>query len=165
MLSIRKTAALDIDAVMQIYATARRFMAEHGNPGQWVDGYPQLGVLEHDIAAGDSYVCISSEGEIVGTFAFILGDDPTYKRIDDGKWLDDGPYGTIHRIASSGRVKGVAAAALDYCFTVCPDIRIDTHRDNTVMQDILRKKGFTPCGTIYTHDGTPRLAFQKRCKQ
>ncbi len=39
------------------------------------------------------------------SFAFILGEDPTYQQID-GAWLNDQPYGTIHRIAGNGKIKG-----------------------------------------------------------
>ena len=27
------------------------------------------------------------------------------------------------------------------------------------MQQLLEKMGFTPCGTIYLEDGSPRLAY------
>ena len=34
-MKIRKTTEKDIERVMDIYAHARKFMAEHGNPNQW----------------------------------------------------------------------------------------------------------------------------------
>jgi L-amino acid N-acyltransferase YncA len=34
-MKIRKTTEKDIERVMDIYAYARKFMAEHGNPNQW----------------------------------------------------------------------------------------------------------------------------------
>ena len=36
------------------------------------------------------------------------------------------------------------------------------HGDNIVMQNLLKKLGFNPCGTIYVEeDDFPRLAFEK----
>ena len=40
-------------------------------------------------------------------------------------------------------------------------IRIDTHRDNKIMQHNLLKYGFTYCGIIYLANGDERLAYQK----
>lgn len=50
--------------------------------------------------------------------------------IDNGSWSYDIPYGTIHRVASSGKAKGVAKACFDFCFGLINYVRIDTHRDN-----------------------------------
>ena len=43
----------------------------------------------------------------------------------------------------------------------------DTHGDNKVMQNMLKKLGFTHCGTIYVYeDNDPRLAYEKiGCKR
>ena len=42
----------------------------------------------------------------------------------------------------------------------CGNIRVDTHRDNKVMQHILTKQGFQRCGIIYVKNGTERIAYQ-----
>ena len=67
----------------------------------------------------------------------------------------------IHRIASAGRVGGIFAAALDYCWDYVDNIRIDTHRDNRVMQELLVHHGFSRCGIIYLANGDERIAFQR----
>ena len=36
---IRKTTFADISQLREIFAIARQFMIETGNPNQWVDGY------------------------------------------------------------------------------------------------------------------------------
>ena len=140
---------------------ARKFMREHGNPNQWINGYPSADLILQEISNGTSYVCEDESGEITGTFSFIPGEDPTYSRIDDGNWLNDSPYHVIHRMAADGRQKGMAEACLKWCFEHCDNIRVDTHHDNHVMQHILQKHGFKRCGTIYTHNGTPRIAYQR----
>jgi RimJ/RimL family protein N-acetyltransferase len=39
---------------------------------------------------------------------------------------------------------------------------MDTHKDNAVMQSLLRKLGFRHCGTIFVEeDDYPRMAFEK----
>ena len=37
----------------------------------------------------------------------------------------------------------------------------DTHRDNTIMQHLITKHGFTYCGIILLANGDERLAYQK----
>lgn len=159
-MNIRKAAPMDLDTIMNIYSHARQFMRETGNPTQWGDGHPKQELIEQDILQGICYVCEDSQG-IQGVFALILGDDPTYTYIEDGKWLNDNPYGTIHRIASRRSGKGVAAECFAWCFNVIPNLRIDTHEDNKVMQHLVEKFGFIKCGIIYVHDGSPRVAYQK----
>jgi len=158
---IRKTETTDLDDVMRIYEDARKFMKENGNPHQWKDNYPDKELIIKDIEEGKSYVCID-DGDIAGVFFFSIGPDPTYLNIYQGNWLNDEPYGVIHRIASSNRKKGVATFCLNWCFDKWPNIRIDTHRDNIIMQNFLIKNGFTQCGIIYLEDGDERLAYQKK---
>ena len=98
---------------------------------------------------------------IVGTFYFALGDEPNYHRIDGGSWLNDRPYGVVHRITSAPGTRGVASFCLAWCFAQCGNIRIDTHRNNIPMQKTLIKNGYRVCGTIYLENGDERIAFQK----
>ena len=104
---------------------------------------------------------ILENDEIVAAFDFIIGDDPTYKMIENGTWLNDEKYGVIHRIASNGKARGVAQFCFQWCFSQFPNIRIDTHESNIPMQTLLEKVGDQECGIIYIADGTARWAFQK----
>ena len=163
-MEIRKTKAGDIDTVMAIYARARAFMAEHGNPRQWgPTRWPPRALIAQDIALGKSYVCVDG-GRIVGVFYFDQGADiePTYARIEDGGWRDAGPYGVVHRIASDGSVRGIGAFCIGWALRQCGHLRIDTHGDNRVMQRLLDKLGFVRCGIIHVQeDNDPRLAYEK----
>ena len=163
-MEIRRSTEQDFDRMMAIYAHARAFMAAHGNPNQWgPTNWPPEELIHRDISSGNSYVC-EHEGRVVGTFYFIQGKDiePTYRDITDGAWRDDSPYGVVHRIASDGSEKGIGAFCLDWAFSQCGHLRIDTHGDNVVMQRLLTKLGFVPCGTIYVEeDNYPRIAFEK----
>ncbi len=97
---------------------------------------------------------------LVATFLLRGRDDPTYARIENGAWLNSEPYATIHRIAGNGKVHGVLHAAIEFALQQYDNIRIDTHRDNRVMQRAVRKEGFRYCGIIYCWSGDERLAYQ-----
>lgn len=159
-MEIRIAKTSDLENIMEIYDTARRFMRVNGNPTQWAGGYPQKQVILQDIEENICHV-VEHNGEAVGVFAFFIGKDKTYEKID-GKWLDDSsPYGVIHRVASNSKAKGVFNEAVNFCLKKIKNLRIDTHRDNIVMQNAVKKNGFVRCGIIITHDGTERIAYQR----
>lgn len=158
---IRKSTIGDIPRMLELFEQARGIMRADGNMTQWTGGYPSAELLAEDIAKGNSHV-ITRDGEIVATFAFIIGPDPTYALIEGGNWADDTlPYGTIHRLASGPGSHGVAQECFDYCWSVIKNLRVDTHGDNRIMQRCILKAGFKYCGIIHLLDGSPRLAYQK----
>ena len=164
-MKIRQATEQDFERMMEIYCFARKFMAEHGNPNQWgPTNWPPEDLIHNDIRDGNSYVCLNDTGNVVGTFFFTHGKDiePTYRVITEGKWLDDSSYGVVHRIAGDGSERGIGAFCIDWAFAQCGHLRIDTHGDNAVMQNLVKKLGFVHCGTIYVEeDDYPRLAFEK----
>ena len=157
---IRKTKEADLSAIGEIYEGAKRFMRECGNPNQWNGSRPSAESAREDMERGVGYVC-EDDGRILAVFMFSTEPDPTYAEIYDGAWLSDAPYGVIHRIAVARHGLGIAGLCFDYCFRACGNLRIDTHRDNRVMQRALEKSGFTYCGIIYLASGDERLAYQK----
>ena len=159
-MEIRKTTMTELDKVMEIYAYARRFMAEHGNPNQWGSTKPPREQIIKDIENGKSYVCVEGE-TLAAVFFFDIAPDPTYTIIYDGEWPNDKEYGVVHRIASAGKIKGAGSFCIEWAFEQCGNLRIDTHEDNKVMQNMLKKHGFKYCGIIHLVDGAERLAFQK----
>lgn len=156
---IRKATPADLEQILTVYQTARAFMAANGNPTQWGTTYPAPELLEEDIRLGRLFVDTTDE-RICGVFMFALGDDPTYAYIENGSWLDDSPYGVIHRVAGDGSTRGVLERCVTFCREQCPHLRIDTHADNHVMQKLVTRAGFTRCGTIYVEDGSPRIAYE-----
>jgi len=96
----------DFGDVCDIYAQARVFMRESGNPNQWKDSYPPGEIIESDINSGKSHVCVCGD-TIAAVFYFSVERDPTYEVIA-GQWLNDEPYGVVHRIA---RARGAFGAA------------------------------------------------------
>lgn len=163
-MEIRHAVRKDFGRIMELYEHARLFMAEHGNPNQWgATQWPPGQLIYDDISHGTCYVCVH-ENKIAGTFFFIAGEEiePSYRQIEDGKWLDGSAYGVVHRLAGDGSVKGIGKFCLDWAYQQCGHLRVDTHKDNTVMQKLLEKMGFTLCGIIFVEqDGDPRLAYEK----
>jgi len=155
---IRKTTMADLPRLEEIFAYAREQMKKNGNPNQWGDHKPERDILIDDIKKQISHVLID-EDRIYGTFVFFVGADPTYTVIDDGAWLNDEPYGVIHRVASDGTKKGMMRQVADYAKSQVANVRIDTHHDNHIMQRAVEKQGFKRCGIIYLEDGDPRIAY------
>ncbi len=150
----------DLPEILAIYEAARAYMAENGNPHQWEGGYPSEEILLEDLSLNRLFVCEDC-GETVGVFCYFFGDDPDYGMIYDGKWLNDRPYGVLHRIAVTSHRRGVASFCFDFCFAQCKNLKLDTHRDNIPMQRSLAKNGFRYCGIIRIPTGEEFMAFQK----
>lgn len=137
-------------------------MWDSGNLHQWGPGYPAVATVEADIERHGGYVFAETDGRIVGYFACLPSPEPTYGVIYDGAWVDDErPYHVIHRLASYPDVHGIFRDALDFCFTLDANIRIDTHRDNAIMRHNICRYGFSYCGIIHLANGDERLAYQK----
>ena len=160
-LDVRPARREDVPRLLEIYASARRFMRENGNPDQWEEGYPSREILEEDLR-NDRLFALVEEGTIHGAFVFTQEAEPTYRVIEDGAWLSDAPYGVIHRIAGDGKVHGVFRTAVSYAERHVKHLRIDTHRQNRTMRRLIAEAGFRECGVIRVRDGSPRLAYEKQ---
>lgn len=156
--TIRKATPRDLPRIREIYEMARQFMRKNGNHSQWGKGDEPEALIEGDICQGNLYVL--EEAGIHAVFAFIIGEDPTYLEIEEGRWKSEEPYAAVHRVASDGNVQGVLGHVMDYCSAQVPHLRIDTHTDNKVMQHVLEKYGFVSCGIVHVPDGSPRIAYE-----
>ena len=165
-LTIRPATVADLPALRPVFEAAKGIMRADGNHDQWsAPGFPDDSILLRDIARGGGFV-ISSEAEgeveksIVAYFALLPSPESTYDVID-GAWLTDEPYGVIHRMASYPEVHGIFSMIIDYAASRYSHLRIDTHRDNHIMQHLIGKHGFTYCGIIWLEDGAERLAYER----
>lgn len=184
-----RRASLPQDAaeLISVFAAAKAIMVSTGNARQWRPGYPSLDIVQADIERGGGFVIeerrqqspgemsempdevpmtpgevSETPGRIVAYFAFLPSPEPTYAQIYDGAWLDDSqPYHVIHRIASVPDARGIFNAIIEFCAAHEPNLRIDTHRDNLIMQHLIQKHGFTYCGIIRLASGDDRLAYQR----
>ena len=166
---IRPAVPADLPALRPVFEAAKATMRADGNLEQWsAPGFPPDDLLLRDISRGGGYVIESrwpvaaghDESHPVAYFALLPSPEPTYDYID-GAWLTDEPYGVIHRIASYPDVHGVFSAIIDFAAARYPHLRIDTHRDNRIMQHVIAAAGFTCCGVIWLTDGTERLAYER----
>ena len=157
---IRPSTIEDIPLMLRMFEHSREIMRSHGNTVQWTDGYPGREDILKDLERKVSYI-ILEEGKPIGTFAFIIGEEPTYKVIVDGSWIDDNhPYGTIHRLACLPNTKGIAHTCFEWCAKQHHNLRVDTHVNNTIMIHVVEQFGFHYCGVITISNGTPRNAYQ-----
>ncbi len=151
----------DVDRIMQVLDAAKQVMRNARNENQWINGYPTVDAVLSDIELQGGMV-VEDDGVVVAYFAFLPSPEPTYAAIYEGQWIDDTlPYHVVHRMGGVPTARGIFASAMDYCFEHDPNIRVDTHRDNKIMQHLFTKHGFRYCGIIYLLNGDERLAYQK----
>ena len=160
---IEKAVREDLCNIADVYRAAREFMRMTGNLTQWKDGYPSESVILSDIENGQLFKMTDGR-TLLGVFCFFIGSEPTYEKIYNGEWQGADPCGVIHRVAVSdaARGKGVSGKIFDYCASVTPYLRIDTHRDNAPMRRALLRFGFVERGIIYLASGDERIAFDYR---
>lgn len=163
---VRESRQEDLGRIMELIGMAVSYM-EKQEIAQWNAGYPRKEQFLEDIRRRESFVCTEG-GLIVGTAALSLREESTYKIIEGGRWLTEGPYGVIHRIAVDDCFKGrgLAGVFVDYIENMCiksgfASVRVDTHKDNRSMRRFLEKRGFVFCGMIYLPDGASRVAYEK----
>ena len=132
---------------------------------QWQDGYPNSETVRSDIEKQIGYV-LEIDGETSAYAALIFNDEPAYENIE-GKWLSNGDFLVIHRVAVSDRFlgKGIATKLFLEIENFAKEqqifsIKVDTNFDNLAMLRILEKLNYTYCGEVYFR-GSARKAFEK----
>ena len=165
-MELRKTEPTDVERIMQIIDAAKISLRERG-VNQWQGGTPNAEMIKADIENGESYVVVEN-GKVTATCMISFAGEPTYAKIIDGKWLADGDYGVLHRVAvaEDQKRKGMASFMFKQAMLLCeekgiPSLRVDTHRDNIPMRTALEHNGFTHCGTIFLANGAERVAYEK----
>lgn len=88
------------------------------------------------------------------------GQEANYDAITDGKWSSDEPYATLHRCAvarqwyGSGLSDHMIAQAKRLTLALGRRwLRVDTHKKNKSMQNLLRRNGFQYRGNVLVHSG------------
>lgn len=156
----------DINDIMKIIGQAKLRMKKMGLD-QWQDGYPDEETIRNDKRKHQAVIVKNWFG-LAAYAAIVFGEDPYYEKID-GKWLSDGePYVTVHRIAVADEFLCLDLARHILRFAERKArarnvqwFRIDTHKDNIPMGNLIRDFGFTFCGVVQVRDGK-RMAYEKR---
>ena len=168
MLTFRKATYDDLPGMLALVSQAQTFMATL-NIDQWQDGYPDEAILTEDIRVGRIYV-FDDDGKIASITVITDEPEPVYDTLE-GRWLNDKPYLTIHRMAldDAHRHGGIASRIIDQAVKMAQElnlnsVRVDTHRGNKAMRRFLEKSGFVECGlvTYATKAGDPlRVAYER----
>lgn len=165
---IRHANITDLIDIMVIIEKAKIYMKEN-KINQWSENYPNEDVFLTDLKENRLYVA-EIDKKVLGMAVLVLDGDADYKNID-GKWLVDGKYGVIHRIAVNPDYKSqnVAKNLLDFFEDKLKElnydsIRVDTHKDNKSMLRFIEKNGFQKCGIVYIRKTDERIAFEKLLK-
>ena len=161
---IRHANKTDLIDIMVIIEKAKIYMKEN-KINQWSKNYPNEDVFLTDLKENRLYVA-EIDKKVVGMAVLVLDGDADYKNIN-GKWLSDGKYGVIHRIAVNPVYKSqnVAKNLLDFFEDKLKElnydsIRVDTHKDNKSMLRFIEKNGFQKCGIVYIRKTDERIAFE-----
>ena len=170
----RPSRAEDEEAVALIFRQARNYLKKH-RVDQWQAGYPDEGAFREDLAREEGYV-LCCAGRVGAYFCLSRRPDPAYEGLTDGKWRSGEDACVLHRgcVAAEFRGRGLSdrlfaeAEALVLSFGR-DALRVDTHRHNEGMKQLLRRRGFRYCGNILIteaegHDRR-RQAFEKLLKQ
>lgn len=164
MITLKPLQSGDIDAALSIIRQGQAHLKAQGID-QWQNGYPDRARLEQDAAERIGFL-ITDGSRNLGYICIVFTGEPAYDVID-GRWLSQGAYAVIHRIAIADAFRGtglsstVFALAEEYCRSAqIPALRIDTHAHNHKMQHILARSGFTFCGIVSYASGL-RRAYEK----
>lgn len=163
-MNLRKATLSEIPAIWDILQQAITRRKADGSE-QWQDGYPNEQSIRNDLANGSAYVLVDND-KIIAYAAIIFDIEPAYNDIQ-GRWLTNGEYVVVHRVATSNEVIGKGVAT--HLFKLIEDlaieskvysIKVDTNFDNVPMLKILDKLDYTYCGEVFFR-GSARKAFEK----
>ena len=168
-----KATLEDIPRIMEIVDYARQSLRRH-RVDQWQGEYPSPGVFRQDVARGELYA-VRHGAELAAFFLVTDRPEPCYEEITDGKWTPDLPYCVLHRcaVAKEYRGTGMAEQMLRFAEETARSLggralRVDTHRKNKSMQQLLRGNGYRYRGNVLVdengHDPA-RQAFEKILKK
>lgn len=156
--------------IMPLIRDAQNFLKQNG-VDQWQNGFPSTEDIKNDINHRHSYV-IYTEDKLIGFVVYSTDIEEVYNHPIEGSLKLSGPYLTIHRTAVSKdfRGKGISRAMFSFAELLakendCSILRIDTHKDNKVMQHIIEREGFSYCELVQLPPENElrmrRLVFEK----
>lgn len=154
---IRKATIGDIESIMGIVRSAQQALCGLGID-QWQDGYPRIEDINEDIRQGVGYI-VTNGDYVLGYAAIVLAGEPAYEQIAD-KWQTDDRYVVVHRLCvdSVARRQGIAQQLMQHAAHIAREhgisaFRIDTHKGNIRMLDMMQRLGFKHVGKIVYESG------------
>jgi GNAT superfamily N-acetyltransferase len=162
--TLRKATSTEIPRIWEILQQAI-FRRRQDGSDQWQNGYPNPDVVQSDIDKGVGYV-FTNDDIVIGYAAVLISDEPAYEAIE-GKWLTDGDFLVVHRVAIADEYLGMGLSAVIFELIEkmalaqnIHSVKVDTNFDNIAMLKILERLGYTYCGQVY-FNGSARMAFEK----
>ena len=166
MFTLQRATMQDHPIACQFLDEARAYQRAQGFV-QWTDTTPNHDTLAADIGVGKGYLFYEGNTPIGYVYIDFTG-EPAYAHLTEGAWRCAEPYAAVHRVAfgTAARGKGasrhlfacIKALAANHELKV---LRIDTHRDNKLMQHVLAREGFVQCGVV--HYGTAERITYELC--
>lgn len=163
-IQFRKATLSDVPNIWQILQEAIA-LRKADDSNQWQDGYPNLEVVENDIAKNAGFV-LEINKLVAGYVAILINDEPEYANLQ-GKWLTNDEFVVFHRLAVAKEFlgKGLARELFLQIETFARDhdinsIKADTNFDNDAMLHLFNKMGYQYCGEVYFR-GSARRAYEK----
>lgn len=160
----RQATQDDAEAIWQILFQAIQRRKTDGS-SQWQDGYPNPDVVKRDIEQHVAYV-LTHDDTVVAYSAMFINDEPAYAAIE-GKWLSEGDFVVVHRIAVAQEYIGQGLAKqILFCIEELArnkeiySIKCDTNFDNIAMMKTFDSLGYRYCGEVYFR-GSARRAYEK----
>jgi GNAT superfamily N-acetyltransferase len=156
---------------MDIVSQAKKYLKSLGID-QWQNEYPRREDYSDDIEKKNCWLFIC-EGEPAGVITVSMDPESCYNKLEEGKWPDAGsPFGAFQRLAvrENYRHTGLATEMVSFAEDLClgtgkKGMRAATHKDNYPIQNLLKKRGYSLCGTLLLTSGPDRgktrLAFER----
>ncbi|NHM15608.1 GNAT family N-acetyltransferase [Eggerthellaceae bacterium zg-887] len=179
-MEFRQSRLDDIDDINAVFADGRASLRALGID-QWQNSYPTPEIVRGDIEQGHGFVAVDEDGSIVGIASALFIGEKIYDDLDGPGWLTDSlshepRYCTIHRVAVSAQAtgKGVGRFMIESIEALAREngsesVRVDTHRGNAPMRNLLLKCGYTECGVVHVlhvaETTTERIAYEKLIEQ
>lgn len=113
-------------------------------------------------------IYVLEDKEIIVSTLIIYDKDQDYENNLVGTWNSPKPYVALHRIATlnGARKKGYGRKIIEFAEAYAREnnfksIRIDTHRENKPMQNLLSSMEYNFVGLVFLDGKRERFAYEK----
>lgn len=116
----------------------------------------------------NNIIYVLEDKEIIVSTLIIYDKDEDYENNLVGTWNSPKPYVALHRIAtlSGARKKGYGRKIIEFAENYAREnnfksVRVDTHRENKSMQNLLNSMEYNYVGIVYLDGKRERFAYEK----
>lgn len=113
-------------------------------------------------------IYVLEDKEIIVSTLIIYDKDEDYENNLVGTWNSPKPYVALHRIAtlSGARKKGYGRKIIEFAENYAKEnnfksVRVDTHRENKPMQNLLSSMEYNFVGLVFLDGKRERFAYEK----